>query len=281
MCTNTAGESNRFPPRGDDVAEGRRRPVALVLSEKTLNELSGVWVDAEKSNVLRIAGGWTFGVGGSSEENDGVFALSLEPASSNGDRKLHARAKGWTLDDTASSSVRPVWKNDGESPKPDVVWRRRGGHPATPGERSGAEAPRGGRVLNTGEVVRYSAKVSGKWNERDAKFLKLAPAVRVIDGSPSLTVVKCPVWPADKEENLTPFKLGATEVVWFTKCERIPIDSGSHKVFFYKLADGRGWVHDYVKNAPAIRRLEVSQDARMKSRIARDLDCRKGLDRTL
>ena len=202
-----------------------------------------------------------------------MFELELEqpPPPSSGEgvgdgggrRVVKMKDKNWTLDDDASnSSTRLVWKrgvaNGGLTLKSDVVWRRRGGRP-TAGERSGTEAPRGGRVLRANDLVRYSAKVSGTWRQRPAKFLKLAPMFRVIESSPSLTVVKAPKWPADDEENVTLFKLNPGELYWFAEpreTRRIKDDT-SHDVFFYKLADGRGWVHDYVKNAPAIRRLEV------------------------
>ena len=246
--------------------------VALERSE-TLDKFAGVWVDSEKTEeyIMRIAGGWAFGVEGASDEKGGVCELSLEqrsPSSSAGVgvrqlvlKTLEGEQKGWTLNDDASSSVRMVWKRAGTPPKPDSIWQRRGGYPATPGESSGAEAPRGGRVVLRDQIARYSEKVAGTWHGRDVKFLKLAPAFRVIEGSPSLTVVKCPEWPAEGEENVTLFKLDAGKMFWFTERAQKTIDSAdgkaSHEVFFYKLADGRGWVHDYVKNAPAIRRLEV------------------------
>jgi hypothetical protein len=243
----------------------------------SLDDLAGVWVDNEKpEQVMRVAHGWVFNFEGQPEER-GVVEIKKTPPPSAG-LVLEAE-KQWALDHAASSGRRAVWKREG---KDDVIWRRRGGHPSTAAERNGTAAPRGGYTVMHGEVLRYQATAHGTWRDREisnVEFLKLAPMVRVIDGSAPVKIVRLPVWPADDEKNATSHnknELSAGDLVCFSCCKRVPIPLPSepgvpqcdaataanmrqpeHVVFFYELSDGRGWVHDYMPFAPAIRRLEV------------------------
>ena len=110
------------------MAQGR---VALERSE-TLDKFAGVWVDSEKTEeyIMRIAGGWAFGVEGASDEKGGVCELSLEQPSPSGSagvgvrqlvlKTLEGEQKGWTLNDDASSSVRMAWKRAGTPPSRTV-----------------------------------------------------------------------------------------------------------------------------------------------------------------
>ena len=258
-------QSPHFPQHSSDKWQDSAH-----LGLHSLDDLAGVWVDSEKpEQVMRVVRGWVFNFEGQSEER-GVVEITKAPPPRD---DLVLEQKQWTHDGAASSGRRAVWKRKG---KDDVVWWRRGGHPSTVSERDGTAAPRGGYAVMHGEILGYCETAKGTWSENGVEFLKLMPTLRVIDGSAPLKIVRSAVWPADDEKNATSHnknKLSAGDVVCFSRFKPVQIpfhtpgtdDAAAtaastrspHVVFFYELADGRGWVHDYVPLAPVIRRLEV------------------------